>query len=660
MSTPKTKILRTVVLLLALGVGLVVGLAFVVGAGLIVDRFPAPSPVAWAEDGKRVATLVERDGWLFGRSSSVVPPINSVRVYDAVSGENLLNSLLGFRRFDVLAFSPDGTLLAIASPSKLILIDSASGRTRSTFAIGDFHPLDLEFSRDGNLLAVCGMTSLYGDSGDEKPARRSRPIEVWNLASNARAISLDAPELEIWRHVAFSPNGERLVASGGAPGPMSGAERELVAVFDVRTGARIGSSEVDPGTTWVGFSKDGQRVVADSYDHQTAVLSADRVVALSNRVTDQDFVGPDRLAPATEYESNLRLTQVANGLEIFSVSVKEVRGLVTFSGDGSLIAIPGSAAIDVISGSDGHLVQRHVPKCRLWQSSGAVLSPSGRTLAYSCFGEEDGLRGVIEYLDLQSGDIRRLNAHAKVTKVITFSPDSTQLASAAEDAIRTWDLSTGQRIWSFLEGTSYAHFLAFSPDGRALATYVMHHGVWVWDLETGRRLEWNGAPSGHYCCGQFSPDSATLAIAGYFGKLELWNVRKMQLASTRTMKDSFPLGIRFSRDGRALVINEQYRDIVVWPTSEASPAPGPVANGLAKERWLSSDGSEALTLSRSRIVKVWDRVAGSVQATLPNIGFATDLAISASGSLLAARTEDGIEIWALDARSVALRIPIPR
>jgi WD40 repeat protein len=107
-------------------------------------------------------------------------------------------------------------------------------------------------------------------------------------------------------------------------------------------------------------------------------------------------------------------------------------------------------------------------------------------------------------------------------KHAVFSPDGCYLATAATDrTVPVWDAGTGAPVRE-LEGHGAAvQDVAFSPDGRYLAS---GHVVFLWDMATGKNLTWLGVHDAALSSIKFSPDGCYLATASDDCTLRAWNV----------------------------------------------------------------------------------------------------------------------------------------
>ena len=79
-----------------------------------------------------------------------------------------------------------------------------------------------------------------------------------------------------------------------------------------------------------------------------------------------------------------------------------------------------------------------------------------------------------------------LTGHAEVVNSIAFSPDGKTLASGSGDTtVRVWNATTGTLIYTLRGHTGYVNSVAFSPDGKTLASGSSDGTVGLWDVTTG-------------------------------------------------------------------------------------------------------------------------------------------------------------------------------
>ena len=80
--------------------------------------------------------------------------------------------------------------------------------------------------------------------------------------------------------------------------------------------------------------------------------------------------------------------------------------------------------------------------------------------------------------------------------------------------MRIWDAATGSRVRTLRGHADLVSGVAYSPDGRTLASASRDHTVKLWDVATGRVLHTLSRARGRGLGVAFSPDGRTLASAG--------------------------------------------------------------------------------------------------------------------------------------------------
>src|SRR5262249_21623863 len=141
--------------------------------------------------------------------------------------------------------------------------------------------------------------------------------------------------------------------------------------------------------------------------------------------------------------------------------------------------------------------------------------------------------------------------HARHIQGIAFSPDGKKIASAAQDGkVVLHDLSTGKKLRSFGGEPVYAYSGAFAPDGETLAAGVGAQQVCVWEVETGKLIrQFRGADGAvHHLV--FSPDGRTL-VGSADHVVQVWDVQAGKetgrITPPRTFED-----FALSPDGKTL------------------------------------------------------------------------------------------------------------
>ena len=190
---------------------------------------------------------------------------------------------------------------------------------------------------------------------------------------------------------------------------------------------------------------------------------------------------PDGKRIATSLMFDLKISDADNGTEIFFGDLNALHlGNVVFSPDGKCIAVPSSKSlIRIIDADKGTKIMDFEG------SKSPILSMAmdreGKRIVSGC---SDGT--VIVWGVATGKEFFRLkgeNGHNEEVRCVAFSPDGKIIASGSTDrSAKLWDVEKKSLMHSLTGHNGFVHSLAFSPTGQFLATGDGDGRFFVWDL----------------------------------------------------------------------------------------------------------------------------------------------------------------------------------
>ncbi|BAY31277.1 WD-40 repeat-containing protein [Nostoc carneum NIES-2107] len=244
---------------------------------------------------------------------------------------------------------------------------------------------------------------------------------------------------------------------------------------------------------------------------------------------------------------------------------------------------------------------------------------------------------------------------------IAFSSDGKKLASGSEDkTIKLWDISTGKLLQTFNGHSSLIKTIALSSDGKKLASGSDDKTIKLWDISTGKLLQTFSGHSDVVNSVAFSSDGQKLASGSKDKTIKLWDVSTGKVLQTFNGHSKSVNSVAFSPDGKQLASGSSDNTIKLWNFSNSkvsqtlSGHSNPV-NSVA----FSRDGKQLLSGSNDKTIKLWDVTTAKLLQTLSGHREAVNsVAFRGDGQQLVSGSNDHtIKLWNVTIGKVQQTLP---
>ena len=287
-----------------------------------------------------------------------------------------------------------------------------------------------------------------------------------------------------------------------------------------------------------------------------------------------------------------------------------------------------------------------------------AISQNGSTIATG------SSRGEVRLWDVNSESLlKQCAAGKRKVEALEFSPDSS-LAIAMGDRALLWDWAEEDQPKPLDGSPDYAQALAFSPDGRLLATgHVREAAAELWDVPSRRHVATLKGPAKNHYREQmtFSPDGKTLIVPGNPAKVvEMFDVHTGQLTQSLDAGTTKPRDVAISPNGKYLAAVGSQTAIKLWEMPEARLKTDRFTGHVdsVQEIVYTPDGRQIVTGGVDGTIRIWQARTGRPLRVLQCDNWIVGLGVSPDGMKIASCSlDDTVRLWDAQSGREIFRLP---
>lgn len=244
-----------------------------------------------------------------------------------------------------------------------------------------------------------------------------------------------------------------------------------------------------------------------------------------------------------------------------------------------------------------------------------------------------------------------LAGHSDRVISVAFSPDGKTLASGSFDTlVKLWNVETGKELKTLRGHTAGVRSVTFSADGKTLASSGNDSVIKIWDVNSGNQLLTLRGHTAEVGAVAFSPDGTLLVSGSDDHNLKIWEVASGKELKTLSGHSREVNSVVFSPDGKTIASGSFDNTIKLWDVEQGKELKTLIGHkDQVFSVVFSPDGKMLASASVDRSVRLWEWESGKELKVLsghtdevPAVVFSPDGKIVASGG---GNADNSVRLW---------------
>jgi len=242
-----------------------------------------------------------------------------------------------------------------------------------------------------------------------------------------------------------------------------------------------------------------------------------------------------------------------------------------------------------------------------------------------------------------------LKGHTSRVQSLAFSPDGKTLASGSRDrTLRLWAVATGTLHKTLSAGAGRVQAVVFSRDGKSVVSGGSDGKITVWDAESGETRQTLAGSADSVTCLAFSPQGSILASGGEDGMIRVWDMATGKEKRALSAHAYGVTSVVFAPDGKTFASGGEEAEIKLWDaTTWETRATLTGHDGGVTSVAFSPDGKSLASSSNDGKIKFWDTATSKPLVTLAGHSLSvTSIKLSPRGNILLSVGKDRtVKLW---------------